>query len=279
MAVVLALLASLLYGAADFVGGFASRRQAVLGVVIGSQAVGFLGLLTALLFLQATAPRLSDLGWGAAAGLAGAIAVLCLYRALAEGRMSVVAPTAALCGLCVPVVAALAFGERPGAWSFVGMGLSALAVWLLGQGDEPSSAGPQSGALLLATMSGLAGGTFYVLLQRTSSDAGLWPLLAGRVASLTALGLAARADGAPLKPPSLGLAVLLGIGGLLDTAANAFYLVAVKQGLLSVVATLASLYPASTVLLARLVFGERLQPSQRMGLALGGLAVPFITGH
>ncbi len=278
MPVVLALSASLLYGAADFVGGVASRRQAVLAVVIASQAAGALGLAAVIALLPPAAPSGADLGWGAAAGLAGAVAVASLYRALATGRMSVVAPAAGLCGLCVPVVAALALGERPGAWTFAGLALSGLAVWLLGACDDRREEGAGDGALLLATVSGLAGGAFYVLLQRTSADAGLWPLLAGRLASLVALTTAARAEGASLKPASARLGVLLALGGILDTAANAFYLLAVKHGLLSVVATLASLYPASTVLLARVVCGERLRPAQRVGLAVGGLAVPLLAG-
>ncbi|HEX6737830.1 MAG TPA: EamA family transporter, partial [Vicinamibacteria bacterium] len=136
MAVVLALSASLLYGAADFLGGLASRRQAVLGVVVASQAAGSLGLLLVLPLLPAALPGPADLALGAVGGLAGAVAVVCLYRGLAEGRMSVVAPVAALSGLTLPVAGGLAMGERPGALAVAGMALSALAVWLLGRGPS-----------------------------------------------------------------------------------------------------------------------------------------------
>jgi uncharacterized membrane protein len=281
MAVVLALSASLLYGAADFLGGLASRRQAVLAVVVASQAAGVLGLLAVLPFLPAAAPRAADLGLGALGGLAGAVAVVCLYRGLAEGRMSVVAPVAALSGLALPVAGGLAMGERPGTLALAGMALSGLAVWLLGRGPaDAAGTGPGSRrALWLALASGAAGGAFYVLLQRTSPDAGAWPLVAGRAASLTVLVTVTGWNLAALKPASPRLLVLMVAAGLLDTAANAFYLWASKHGLLSVVATLASLYPASTVLLARLTLRERLEPGQRAGRAVGTLALPLLVGR
>jgi uncharacterized membrane protein len=319
-AALLALLASALYGIADFLGGSAARRAPVLGVAALSQGVGLAGLLVAILFLPAAHPSTPDLAWGAASGVAGGLGVVLFYRALSIGRMSVVAPITAVCGLAIPVLAGLALGERPGALPLLGVVLAAGAVTFLAQGvepeehaggaaaaDEPSPDGPalavaappmsmsrvrvsraSLAAPLLAVLAGVIIGLFYVFLERTSTAAGLTPLVAGRsvsVAGMLVLGLSSRRvhQGASSGDSMWSLTVprsvlaIVAAAGLIDILANICYLVAVREGLLSIIAPLASLYPAATVLLALGVLGERLHRPQTVGLAVAAAAVLLMT--
>ncbi|HVE80241.1 MAG TPA: EamA family transporter, partial [Gemmatimonadaceae bacterium] len=279
LSALLALAASLTYGVADYLGGLATRRTGVLAVVTLSQGVGLVLLCAAAPVAGGVVGR-GDLLWGAAAGLAGGLAVTLFYRALAMGRMSIVAPVTAVCGLAVPVIVGLALGERPGRLALGGVFLAAASVALLGPGAEPAAPAPdvhagggaQPGlraepgrAFVTAIAAGVIIGAFYVTLERTSAAAGLWPLLVARVVSVsvflaTAAVLHAR-GGRPLAIPRAALSTVIG-AGVLDVLANALYVYAVRGGLLSIVAPLASLYPASTVLLARARDGERLSRLQ-----------------
>jgi uncharacterized membrane protein len=280
----LALGAAAGFGAADFLGGLAARKRPAFAVVGLSQSVGLLAMVAAIGLLPRARPLPADLAWGAAAGLAGAVGLGLLYRALATGRMSVAAPVAAACGLALPVCFGVLLGERPGAAPLFGVALALGAVALLGRSasaaprDDGRASAAMPATVPLAAASGLVGGAFYVLMQRTSADAGLWPLLAARATSVAVLGLvwAGRGPARPRLGATGDRGAALAAVGLLDTAGSALYLLAVHEGALSVVATLASLYPAATVLLARLVLGERLQRVQLAGLALALAAVGLL---
>lgn len=284
MAVLLALTTSCLYGVADFLGGIASRRAGGLTVAARSQMVG-LPVILLLVWLVPGRPAAADLWWGAGTGVAGAVALGLFYQALAVGRISVVAPIAAAVGASVPVVVGLATGERPGALPILGLGLAIGAIILIGQEVPPEQAlGAAEAsvhamnsrrALVLAILAGLAIGAFYTCIRQASAAAGLWPLVAARAVSLSALFSTARIKGLPLRLPRR-IALAAGGAGALDIMANACYLLAVHRGLLSVVATLASLYPAVTVLLARVVLGERLRRVQIAGIAVGVAGVAMI---
>jgi uncharacterized membrane protein len=279
LVILLALSSSAFYGVADFCGGLASRRAPSFAVATVALGAGLAGLLVALPFVSAgVAPTARDIAWGAGSGVAGGVGVGLLYAALGMGRMSVVAPVTAVCGLVVPVLVGLGLGERPSVAALAGVVLAAAAVVLISQGHESDADRPGANdarALAFSLASGAAIGGFYVCLQRTPPSAGLWPIVAGRAVSATGfllIGLAGRKR-ISVARPTLWLVVA---GGLIDTTANVLYLLAVRRGLLSVVATLASLYPASTVLLARLVLGERVRLVQAAGLTVAALAVVLI---
>ena len=276
MAYVLALLSAGFYGAADFTGGLATRRAAALPVVLISQACGLVLVMLALPLLPAATPRPADLWWGAAAGLAGGIGVALLYRALATGTMSIVAPTTAVTAVALPVVTSIALGERPGGLAVVGILVGILAIVLVSRqtGTTPAA---QSSGVGPALSAGVAIGIFLLALAQTRREAGMWPLLSDRIASVTFFAIVmAVGQHAPRLP--LRLAALAIGGGALDMTANALYLVAVRIGPLSPVVTLSSLYPASTVLLARAVLGERLSAWQTAGVVSALLAVVLIVG-
>ncbi len=242
--------------------------------------------MLALPWLPPSAPSRADLFWGGVAGLMGSAGVGLLYRALAIGTMAVVAPLTAVCAVIIPVAAGVLLGERPGALASAGIVLALIAIVLVSQqptagGGVGSRGGMRPPGIPEALCAGVAIGFFFLALARTAHSAGLWPLVTAR--SVGALFFAAVAVIRPaerravlrMRPP---MAVLASGGGALDMTANALYLVASRYGALSGVVTLASLYPASTVLLARVVLGERLNRVQVAGVACALAAVVLIVG-
>lgn len=288
IAVVLAALSSVSYGASDFSGAMASKRTDSAIVTVLSQLVSLLTLGAVLLVLTPDAWRLVDLAWGALGGVGVAVALTCFYRALAIGPMSTAAATTALVGALVPLVAGLALGERPSTITFVGIVVSIPAAVMVSAGGAGGRGSlrltPRERYLFrehaarttrLAVVAGFGFGLFFVALSRTSSDSGLFPLVGARAASILVLALVLtvgrswdRADRS-----SWGYIVLAGV---LDCAANAFYLTALDEGQLTWVAAITSLYPATTVLLASVVLRERLTRMQLVGLALAGAALALV---
>jgi len=292
------------YGAADFLGGLASRRASTIVIVVIAQAAGLLPLALLLPILPGALSR-ADFLWSAAAGLAGSAGIGLLYRALAIGTMSIVAPTTAVCAVVLPVAIDAAGGERLALVTWAGIALALAAIVLVSQHEDPP-AGPHQPplklrrsavalakaegpapqprhagertlppGLALAFVSGVAIGLFFIALARTSATAGLWPLLVSRSVSLVFFSAAVLVRGQSMRLPRGVLRVALACG-VLDMLANALYLVATRGGPLSVVVTLASLYPASTVLLARVVIDERLNRRQTTGVVCALVAVVVI---
>jgi drug/metabolite transporter (DMT)-like permease len=281
LGVSLALLAAAVYGAGDFVGGLAARRISVLFVVGVGQIAGLLALVLLALQLPAPGVRDADLLWGAASGISTAVGITLLYQALATGRMSVVAPVTALSALSLPVLFAYAGGEWPGWAPTAGIALAAVAVALISREEDRAGVARTSArrALGLSVAAGLGIGVFYITMKQTHDASGLWPLAAARAMSTAifagvALVLLRRWRGAPVPEATLWAYAVL--SGLFDSAANALYLLSSRLAPLAIVATLTSLYPASTVVLARVILRERLRPLQLAGLLLAAGAVALI---
>jgi drug/metabolite transporter (DMT)-like permease len=293
MALLTALAAAVVYGSSDFLGGLASRRAPVLAVVALSQAAGVVALVPLLVLLPAT-PTIEALGWGAASGVAGGVGVSLFYRGLSRGRMGVIAPTTAVGAAAVPVLFGLGVGERPGVAALVGIAVALLAIVMVsaspavgvpeavgpGVGVATPAAGASAGGLgaglpdgmFEAIAAGIAFGAFFILLARAGTDSGLWPLVGIRAATITVVLGGALATGRSLRPAP-GTWRLIIPAGVFDIAANWLYLLATGTGLLSLVAVATSLYPASTVVLARVVLGERLVRLQLVGLGFAGAGV------
>jgi drug/metabolite transporter (DMT)-like permease len=283
MVYLLALGSALFYGAADFTGGLTSRRAGAIPVVVISQFSGMLLLALLLPLLPSASPSRDDLLWGAAAGLTGGVGVALLYRALAIGTMAVVAPTTAVCAVAIPVLVAVVLGERPAPLAVAGIVLGIISIILVSQqqaapGSEESH-GAHRGRLPLgvptAFASGVAIGFFYLSLARSRPEAGMWPLLMARVVSVLLFATLAIATRASFRMTK-GVVALVFTAGAIDMLANALYLLASRQGQLSVVVTLSSLYPASTVLLARIILHERLSTWQVTGVVCALAAVMLI---
>jgi drug/metabolite transporter (DMT)-like permease len=273
-AVLLALGSSVCWGSADFLGGVSSRRIPVAAVLFASQLPAL--VLAATWALAAgDAPPAWRLAVAFAAGCAGVIALGAFYRGLAIGTMSIVAPISST-GAAVPVAIGLATGERPGALSLAGMLAAVAGVVLASREEHPDAEQAAAGRLsiLLAVLAALGFGTFYVAIHAAAEESAVWALLPNRAASVGALALVAAAARVPVSPARLEWPALAAVG-VLDVSANGLFAVASTRGLLSVTAVLGSLYPLATLLLARLLLGERIRRIQELGVlaALTGVAL------
>ncbi len=283
MAILLGLAAAVTYGAADFLGGLATRTTKVLSVVFISQALGSVVLVAIFPFFAEVPVTTRALAWGAASGLAGAAGIALFYQALALAKMGVIAPITAVEAASVPVLFGLVSGERPSPLAMGGVLLALVAVGLVsssaGSGEThevtDDGRGWRGSGLAHALGAGLGFGAFFILLDRAGDDAGLWPLVGARVSSLIVIGLALLVSRKWERPNPRSMSLIVG-AGVLDVAANLFYLLGTQAGLLSVVAVLTSMYPATTVLLARVALAERLGRSQRLGLAVAAAGVVAI---
>jgi drug/metabolite transporter (DMT)-like permease len=276
LAVALGLSSALCWGLADFLGGLQSRTVRVLAVLLVSQAAGLIAIAVALAIAQPDLPPVGDLWPPAAAGLAGALALSAFYRALAIGTMSIVAPISST-GAALPVIVGIATGDRPSALQVLGI-VAAVGGFVLASReldeDRPAKAVPARASIGLALVAALGFGAFFIGMKAGADASVPWALLAARAASVAAVLVVVVALRVPLPaaPRRLGALALV---GLLDASANGLYAAAATESLLSVVAVLGALYPVSTVLLARVVLGERVRRIQEVGIvaALGGVAL------
>jgi len=279
VAIALSLIAAVLYGAADFIGGLASRKTATVIVVIFSQLAGFAVLLCIVPFMDSH-PLTIDLWRGVGGGLLGAVGIVLLYRALAIGRMGIVSPVTAVIAATIPVLFGLTIGERPSTLAWCGIGLAIIAVVLVSAHD-PSEERAQRAArgmplgVPTAILSGITLGFFFIVLAKVQPISGLYPILSARIASVAALTIVAFAQRIPLRIARPAIPAIV-LAGALDMGANALYVLAAQRGLLSIVAVLTSLYPASTVALAAIVLRERLAPAQWIGVALALVGVVLV---
>jgi uncharacterized membrane protein len=248
-------------------------------VVLSAQAIALVVAGTAALVLSHDAtvePR--DVLISAAAGVATVVGLACLYGGLAVGRSSVVAPTAAVGGAVLQVAWGLSQGEDPGAIALSGTVLALLAVAVVaGTPSAASAEGPRASRsmeLLLGAGAAVGLGAVLILLSETGDDSGLWPVVIARAAPLPVLAAVLALMRAPMVVPRDALRLVAGAGAL-DATANAVLLVAVRDDLVSVVAPVAALYPASTVILTSLVLHERVGRGRAVGLAvaLAGLVL------
>ena len=275
----LGIASALSWGLADFCGGLAARRSRAVSVLAMAFPVGLVLVSLLSLALRESADP-EQLLWGGASGISSGVGLMLLYAGLALGPMNVVAPVSAVTSAMVPVAAGLAMGEQPGPIVLVGVGLTVVAGVLIGM-EPPEAAEPTPSVsgrgILIAVGAGLGIGLSLVLLDRADpATASLWTVAANRLtASITVL-IVALFLAAPLTP-SREVRPLSLVAGVADAAANCLYFLALRTGLLSVVGVLTALYPAGTVLLARVVLKERLHPPQIAGLALAGVALVMIT--
>jgi uncharacterized membrane protein len=273
MPILLGLLSALTWGAGDFNGGLAVKHSNPYGVIAVAHTVSLLLLLAIVPIIGEPIPPLHDWLWGAASGLAGGIGLLLLYRALAEGRMSVAAPVSAVVAASLPVLVGLLQDGLPGLWVLVGFALALAAVWLVSGGEGLII---RFDDLRQPIVAGIAFGAFFIFIERASQTALIWPLIAVRIVSVsTMLGYAllTRQDWIP-KRESL-VPVLL--SSVLDTLGNAFYALSARYGRLDVAAVLGALYPGATVLLAWVFLKENISRIQTIGILLALAAIVMLT--
>lgn len=281
VSLLLALASALTWGAGDFFGGLATRQAKAVSTTLVSQIVGLIGLVVVSLLGAGGSIVGRDLAWGTAAGLCAVTGLGMFYEAMGRGAFGPVASVTSVVSGGIPIVVGLLMGERPPLTVLVGVYVAVVAIWLIaGEKTKPGDVGNSRSAMVLASGAGVFFGGYFVLLSRAGGESGLWPLVAGRVAASLALGLTILILGygnpnATGLPPARSFR-LAAIAGLLDASANALYFYASRQGLLSVVAVVASMYPASTILLARIALRERVNRRRMVGMVTGLVAVSVI---
>jgi len=274
--VILGLLAALSYGAADFAGAIASRRQNAVTILMYSYPVGAV-LMTVLLPFFPGHLSAHVVLFGALGGLSGMIGVSIMYHQMVSAPMNVISPVTGVLAAAMPVIFGVILGERPAVAAWIGIVIGAFAVVLCSRTSDENPHGPIAPrVLLLALVSGIGFGLYYVFLARAGHDSGLWPLVVSRWASsiLIIPVVAQRRAFARVQGRTLMIAV---VAGTLDATANMCFLLATHTGLLSLAGVLTSLYPATTVLLAVGLLHEHTSKTQRVGLALAAAAVVLIT--
>lgn len=279
MAATLALLAAVLYGVCDFVGGLGGRRTAAAVVPIPMQAVALLTAGIAVLSGVGGAPTPAVLAWGAVGGIGSGVGNAALLRGLAGGRMSVVAPASAVVAAAVPAIVGVVSGERLTLLAWLGIALAFPAIALTSWTREPGGSSVRDVGWGVAAGCGF--GLLFVGLAHAGTDAGAWPLLPGQAVALAVVVVAAipeirrmRRRGEPL---AMGTALRWGAAaGALAAIANLLFLTATGHGSLAVIAVLAGLYPAVTVLLAATLLRERIHGQQALGLLAAATAVVLI---
>lgn len=285
MAAFLGLLASVAYGFADFIGGVVSRTNHVFTVLFWGQIIGIAWVLASLPILAEGAPTADALLFGAGSGVAGTFGAAALFRGLARGRMSVVAPVTAVLAASLPVLFGLLTGERPGAVSLLGVVVALGAIALVSTVPKPGEERGRGAALrarLVAegvpwgVAAGLCFAAYFVQISLVPEDSGIWPILGVRSSSLIVSAGFVLGLRLPVRPAPRTTAAVLA-GGFVGSAADYVFLLSSRLGLLSVVAVLASLYPVTTVILARVILKERMGRLQLAGLVLAGAGVVLIT--
>ena len=277
MTVFLAALSALMYGAADFCGGMATRKTPLPAVLASSQAIGLVVAVAASLAFGFHLSAASDLAWGALAGVCGAAGIAALYTALATTVVAVASPLAAVTGAVIPVVLGVAAGERPDVAAWVGIALGACAIVLLTAGPSTSAReGSVRRASFLGVSAGLGFGLFFFFISRTSHASGLWPLVAARVATVSLVVLFSAVGRRSLHLSPAGLPMVF-LSGTLDMGANIAFLLASRTGMLSISAAVAALYPGPTVILAWIILKERVTPARVVGLGLALVGVALIS--
>lgn len=279
VAILLALASALVYGVSDYIGGRTSRRFPPIVVAFTAELALLATVLVLVPTVESSGPTSRAVWWGIVGGFAGSLGVLGLYAALARGNMTVVAPVTGIVAAAVPVAVGFGIGERPGTPATAGIGLALVSVALIGGIVGARHQHVDVRTVVLASAVGAAFGMLFVAYSRTGDDAGLWPLLASRISGTPLLGAAAFWSWRAGRLQHVTRAVLLpgAVIGVLILTANGLYLVAARDGLLSVVAVLVALYPASTVALAALFDHERASRWQIAGMALAVVAVTLIT--
>jgi drug/metabolite transporter (DMT)-like permease len=287
MVIFLGLAAAVLYGSGDFLGGMATRKLQVLPVLMLADAAGLIVALAVAAMSPGTV-GLAGLAWGISAGLIGGSGLIVFYIGLATGPMSVVAPVAGLVSTVLPVAVALAEGERPGAGVYAGALLCLVAIVMTssagdGGGGTGAVARPdrpgRRRAIGYGVVSGAAFGLFFLLIRNAGESGEFWPVAAGRVGELAVVLIAAAVLRRSLSPRGADGRLLLAAAGAgaIDVIANICYVAATRTGAFGLAVVLASLYPGFTVLLARVVLGERLRWVQRAGLALAAIGILLVT--
>ena len=276
----LSLSAAVSWGAADFNGGLATKRSNVFGVVAIAHGIGLIFMVLLAVLAREHVRTWPSLLWGLAAGSVGGAGLACLYKALAVGKMGLTAPLSAVISVLVPIIFSFSTAGLPGGLQLFGFGLAILSIWLIAKQGRSTG---ESAGLGLAVAAGFGLGGFLLFIKFAGTQGVFWPLVAARAGSfclmivllLRSWLIVGEKQRASWKPGT-GIFGYILLAGILDSGANALYVAATQRGRLDVAAVLSSLYPASTVILARVVLKERWSRLQSLGMLAALAAVPLV---
>jgi drug/metabolite transporter (DMT)-like permease len=284
----MALAAAALWGGGDFSGGMGVKHAggtmgAALRVILLSHAVSLVALTLMAWWRGDVFPHDAALVWGLVAGATAGIALACFYVALSRGAMGASAALSGLLAAAIPAAVSAGIEGSPGLLQVVGFFVAGLAIWLIAAGPNPEAKAADRGTIWLAVVGGVGFGIYFVALKFAGSAGVIWPLATARmgslaVCSLLVAGMALKGNAGEAKVPLTRMVVAWALGAvLLDTSGNLLFIAATRAGRLDVAAVLASLYPASTILLAAWTLHERPTRRQGLGMAVAAAAVVMIT--
>lgn len=271
-----AVLAVFIWGASDFSGGFASKRGNAFVVTAFSHLCAFALMVVIALAQGGVFPSRASILWALAAGAVGGFSLAIFYRSLAAGQMGLTAPVAALLGAAIPTLADIAMEGAPHRWTMAGFILAIVAIWLITR-PEPSGANDETGhpkGLAMAALAGVGFAGFYLCIHQASGSSE-WLATISRVGSFTTTSIAVLATRAPLTLPRPSILFAV-VAGCLDITGSALFIFANQHGRLDEAVVITSLYPAVTVLLARIVLKEHFSRWKFVGLLAALAAVPLI---
>jgi drug/metabolite transporter (DMT)-like permease len=277
LSILFGLSSALTWGAADFCGGLASRKTKAYQAVLFGEAIG-LALLLAVAFFSGEAP----IGWSswllcAIAGSMGVLGLLFFFQAMTRGQMSVASPVAAVTGAILPVIAGSLAEGFPGWLTLGGFALALASIWFISQPDgDPKSLRLRLADLSLPLLAGVGFGFYLILIHRGSQTGLFWPMVSARSAGVLTMIIYALVTRQPFRPVKTVWPLLI-LNGILDVSGNGLYILAGQTGRMDVAAVLASLYPASTVMLAGLILHERLSRLQFAGILVALAAIVLMT--
>lgn len=270
------VMAVVLWGAADFAGGCGSKRSNAFVVTAFSHVCAF-GLMFAVALGQhGEFPSRASILWALAAGGVGGFSLSIFYRALASGQMGLTAPVAALIGAAIPTLADIAMEGAPSRWTIAGFSLAICAIWLITR-PEPSGENDESGhpkGVAMAALAGVGFAGFYLCIHQASGSP-TWIAAVSRIGSFSTTAIAVAATRAPVRLDRISTALGM-IAGFFDITASALFIYASQHGRLDEAVVITSLYPAMTVLLARVFLKEHFSRWKFVGLLAALAAVPLI---
>jgi drug/metabolite transporter (DMT)-like permease len=292
IAILLALISAIAFGGSDYTAGLASRATSVNRVALAAQATSLVLSLLIVPWISPLRLTVAAAAWGAGSGLAGIFGAMMLYLGFRHAAFSVASTLSAVGSAALSVLAGLLLGERPGPLALTGIALAIPAIAAVSASPGADSAGadgpgtPEAATERVATgrhlkgvSYGLAAGAgfalYFIGLNRAGSGSGLWPVVVGEVVSVPVLAIVAAATGQLRLPPPGARAAAIATGGMGVVGAMTFF-VASHKGLLAVTAVVTSLYPAGTIVLARILLGEKLNRIRLAGLCLAGASVALI---
>ncbi len=276
MPILLAFVAALTFGVADYCGGRASRVHPSAVVAAIGQSLGLLLLSATVLVVGTPLPGAGPIAWGLVGGGAAGFGWAALYYAYANGAISIVAPIGAVVGAVVPVIAGLAMGERPEPLAYVGIVAAVVGVALVSGAISEHNKPTPVRVMVIAAVAGIGFGVLSIALAQTPEDSGLWPLIFVRVAAVPLLvGLIIGTRARPARNRSVLL--LAAFAGLVDMIGIVLFLEALRGDLLSIVIVVTSLYPVSTVALAFTLDRERVNRWQGIGMVMAAAALLLVS--